>query len=97
VDPVALLEEVRILEEQSVAVRSRLTVSARAHLVLPGHRALDLAREASRGASRLGTTGRGIGPAYEAPAARCPAAPATPPFREAGGASLTSNRHCRDT
>ena len=54
VDPVALLEEVRILEEQAVSVRSRLTVSSRAHLVLPGHRALDLAREASRGASRLG-------------------------------------------
>jgi adenylosuccinate synthase len=70
VDPIALLEEVRILEEQSVSVRSRLTVSARAHLVLPGHRTLDLAREASRGASRLGTTGRGIGPAYEARAGR---------------------------
>jgi adenylosuccinate synthase len=70
VDPVALLEEVRILEEQAVSVRSRLTVSSRAHLVLPGHRALDLAREASRGASRLGTTGRGIGPAYEARAGR---------------------------
>jgi adenylosuccinate synthase len=70
VDPVALLEEVRVLEEQSVAVRSRLTVSPRAHLVLPAHRALDLAREASRGAARLGTTGRGIGPAYEARAGR---------------------------
>jgi adenylosuccinate synthase len=70
VDPVALLEEVRILEEQGVAVRSRLEISPRAHLVLPGHRALDLAREASRGAARLGTTGRGIGPAYEARAGR---------------------------
>ncbi len=70
VDPVALLDEVRILEEQAVAVRSRLTISPRAHLVLPGHRALDQAREASRGAARLGTTGRGIGPAYEARAGR---------------------------
>ena len=70
VDPVALLEEVRVLEEQAVAVRSRLTVSPRAHLVLPGHRALDAAREVSRGAARLGTTGRGIGPAYEARSAR---------------------------
>jgi adenylosuccinate synthase len=70
VDPVALLEEVHTLEEQSVSVRSRLTVSPRAHLVLPGHRALDQAREAARGSSRLGTTGRGIGPAYEARAAR---------------------------
>ncbi|HVN33254.1 MAG TPA: adenylosuccinate synthetase, partial [Thermoanaerobaculaceae bacterium] len=70
VDPVALLEEVRGLEEQAVSVRSRLTISPRAHLVLPGHRALDVAREASRGAARLGTTGRGIGPAYEARSAR---------------------------
>jgi adenylosuccinate synthase len=70
VDPVALLEEVRVLEEQAVSVRSRLTISPRAHLVLPGHRALDVAREASRGAARLGTTGRGIGPAYEARSAR---------------------------
>jgi adenylosuccinate synthase len=70
VDPVALLEEVHTLEEQSVSVRSRLTVSPRAHLVLPGHRALDQAREAARGSSQLGTTGRGIGPAYEARAAR---------------------------
>jgi adenylosuccinate synthase len=70
VDPVALLEELRVLEEKAVSVRARLTVSPRAHLVLPGHRALDLARESSRGASRLGTTGRGIGPAYEARAAR---------------------------
>jgi adenylosuccinate synthase len=70
VDPVALLDEVRMLEEQSVAVRSRLTMSPRSHIVLPGHRALDAAREAARGSSRLGTTGRGIGPAYEARAAR---------------------------
>jgi adenylosuccinate synthase len=70
VDPVALLDEVRMLEQQSVSVRSRLTVSPRAHLVLPGHRALDAAREAARGSARLGTTGRGIGPAYEARAAR---------------------------
>jgi adenylosuccinate synthase len=70
VDPVALLEEIRILEEQAVVVRSRLTISPRAHLVLPGHRALDLAREAARGAARLGTTGRGIGPTYEARAGR---------------------------
>ena len=66
IDPVALLEEVRLIEEQSVSVRPRLLISARAHLVLPGHRALDQARESSRGAAKLGTTGRGIGPAYEA-------------------------------
>jgi len=70
VDPVALLDEVRMLEESAVTVRPRLTVSPRAHMVLPGHRALDAAREAARGTGRLGTTGRGIGPAYEARAER---------------------------
>ena len=70
IDPVALFDEIRMLEEQGIAVRSRLLVSGRAHLVLPGHRALDVAREAARGSQRLGTTGRGIGPAYESRAAR---------------------------
>jgi adenylosuccinate synthase len=70
VDPIALLAEITTLEEQGVAVRDRLLVSPRAHLVLPGHRALDVAREAARGAGRIGTTGRGIGPAYESRAAR---------------------------
>jgi adenylosuccinate synthase len=66
IDPAALLDEVRLIEEQAVSVRPRLLVSPRAHIVLPGHRALDQAREANRGAGKLGTTGRGIGPAYEA-------------------------------
>ncbi len=70
IDPVALLEEVRLLEERSVSVRPRLMLSPRAHVVLPGHRALDAAREAARGSARLGTTGRGIGPAYESRSAR---------------------------
>jgi adenylosuccinate synthase len=70
VDPTALLGEITALEDQGVGVRGRLLVSPRAHLVLPGHRALDVAREATRGAGRIGTTGRGIGPAYESRAAR---------------------------
>jgi len=70
VDPVALVEEMRMLEEQGVSVRPRLTLSPLAHLVLPGHRALDAAREAARGAGKIGTTGKGIGPAYETRAAR---------------------------
>jgi adenylosuccinate synthase len=70
VDPIALLAEITALEEQGVGVRDRLLVSPRAHLVLPGHRALDVAREEARGAGRIGTTGRGIGPAYESRAAR---------------------------
>lgn len=69
-DPAAMLEEVRALEEQGVAVRSRLRLSSRAHLVLPGHRALDLAREQAKGSGKIGTTGRGIGPTYETRAAR---------------------------
>jgi adenylosuccinate synthase len=70
VDPLALLGEIEALEGQGVAVRGRLLLSPRAHLVLPGHRALDVARESSRGAGKIGTTGRGIGPAYETRAAR---------------------------
>jgi adenylosuccinate synthase len=70
IDPTALLEEIRLLEEQAVSVRPRLLVSSRAHLVLPSYRALDLAREAASGAGKLGTTGRGIGPAYEGRARR---------------------------
>jgi len=70
IDPVALFDEVRLIEEKAVTVRPRLLISPRAHMVLPGHRALDQAREASRGAGKIGTTGRGIGPAYEARAGR---------------------------
>lgn len=70
IDPVALLEEIVMLETASISVRSRLQLSSRAHLVLPGHRALDRARELRRGAGKIGTTGRGIGPAYESRAAR---------------------------
>jgi adenylosuccinate synthase len=70
IDPVALVEEIRTLEGQSIEVRKRLLLSSRAHLTLPGHRLLDGAREASKGKGRLGTTGRGIGPTYETRAAR---------------------------
>lgn len=70
VDPVGIAEEIRILEEQGISVRPRLLISPRCHVVLPGHRALDLAREGTRPGGKLGTTGRGIGPAYESRAAR---------------------------
>ncbi|NWG00678.1 MAG: adenylosuccinate synthase [Thermoanaerobaculaceae bacterium] len=70
VDPVEILAEKTALEQQGVGVASRLTLSPRAHLVLPGHRALDHAREQAKGHSRIGTTGRGIGPTYETRAAR---------------------------
>lgn len=63
--PVALAEEMRMLEEHGVAVSSRLRVSAACPLILPVHAALDQAREIARGSQAIGTTGRGIGPAYE--------------------------------
>ncbi len=70
VDPVSLVSEVENLEAQGIPVRPRLHLSPRAHLVLPHHRALDVAREEAKGAKKIGTTGRGIGPSYETRAAR---------------------------
>ncbi|BCW94064.1 MAG: adenylosuccinate synthase [Acidobacteriota bacterium] len=70
VDPVSLVSEVENLEAQGVPVRHRLHLSPRAHLVLPHHRALDVAREEAKGARKIGTTGRGIGPTYETKASR---------------------------
>ena len=68
--PDALLAEVKVLEESGIAVRDRLFVSPACALILPSHIALDQAREAQRGRSAIGTTGRGIGPAYEDKIAR---------------------------
>lgn len=61
----ALLKEMAMLEERGVPVRERLRVSAGCPLILPIHVALDQARETKRGENKIGTTGRGIGPAYE--------------------------------
>ncbi|MEQ5834612.1 adenylosuccinate synthase [Marinobacter sp. NFXS9] len=61
----ALLKEMRELEESGVAVRDRLRVSLACPLILPTHIRIDLAREKARGNDKIGTTGRGIGPAYE--------------------------------
>jgi adenylosuccinate synthase len=62
VDPLALLEELDALRARGVEVGGRLLVSDRAHLVLPYHKLLDVAGERRQ---QIGTTGRGIGPAYE--------------------------------
>jgi adenylosuccinate synthase len=71
VDPRALLEEIEGLAAQGIEVNHRnLLVSNRAHLILPYHVALDRAIEASRGGNAVGTTMRGIGPAYEDKMAR---------------------------
>ncbi len=68
--PEALLEEMEGLEARGVPVRERLKISPACPLILPYHVALDQAREAKRGEAKIGTTGRGIGPAYEDKAAR---------------------------
>jgi adenylosuccinate synthase len=68
--PQALIEEIETLEAAAVDVRSRLKISEACPLILPYHAALDRAREAAKGAGKIGTTGRGIGPAYEDKAAR---------------------------
>lgn len=66
----ALLKESRMLLEQGVPVFERLRISPHCPLILPSHIALDRARESARGAKAIGTTGRGIGPAYEDKVAR---------------------------
>lgn len=68
--PTALLKEMAGLEEKGVPVRERLKLSPACPLILPYHVALDQAREARRGNDKIGTTGRGIGPAYEDKVAR---------------------------
>lgn len=63
--PDALLKEIAELESQGVHVREKLKLSPSCPLILPYHIALDQARELKRGDAKIGTTGRGIGPAYE--------------------------------
>ena len=66
----ALLEEVDMLEQAGVNVRGLLHISKACPLILPSHSALDNAQETAMGVDKIGTTGRGIGPAYEDKAAR---------------------------
>ncbi len=68
--PDALLKEMQPLEERGIPVRERLFISEACPLILPYHIAVDQAREAARGKKAIGTTGRGIGPAYEDKVAR---------------------------
>jgi adenylosuccinate synthase len=70
VDPQALFAEVDELAKAGVDVGGRLIISDKAHLILPYHRDLDLLAEARRGERKIGTTSRGIGPAYEDKIAR---------------------------
>jgi adenylosuccinate synthase len=66
----ALREEIEALEARGVEVRSRISISPACAIIMPWHEALDRAREEARGAKAIGTTCRGIGPAYEDKVAR---------------------------
>ena len=66
----ALLSEIEGLEGAGIEIRDRLKISGACPLILPSHIALDQARELKRGTAKIGTTGRGIGPAYEDKVAR---------------------------
>ena len=70
VDPLALVTEITGLRKQGIPVGKNLLLSDAAHLVMPWHRALDEARERRKGKNKIGTTKRGIGPAYGDKAAR---------------------------
>jgi len=63
-DPVLFMQEAKELEKSGVALRDVLRLSKKAHLILPTHRLLDAAMEKAKGASKIGTTGKGIGPTY---------------------------------
>ncbi|MFW6374175.1 MAG: adenylosuccinate synthase [Thermodesulfobacteriota bacterium] len=71
VDPTVLLEEMDYLNQRGIRIDpSTLKISERAQLIMPYHKAVDQAREARMGGGKIGTTGRGIGPAYEDKATR---------------------------
>jgi len=64
IDPLALLEEIEFLKSKGISVDGRLWISHRAHLIMPYHKLLDQAKESKDAERKIGTTGRGIGPAY---------------------------------
>jgi len=70
IDPIALIEEMEMLKSFGIAIENRLFISDRAHLIMPYHKLLDQQSEKSSGKA-IGTTGRGIGPAYVDKAKRC--------------------------
>jgi len=70
IDPMALLAELDALEKAGVPAGGRLLISDRAHLILPYHRSHEAAAEQARGAGKLGTTAKGMGPSYEDKAGR---------------------------
>lgn len=64
IDPVALQNEIKMLESHNISVRGRLFISHKAHLIMPYHKLLDQVREKDAKGTTIGTTGRGIGPSY---------------------------------
>ncbi len=64
IDPVALMKEIGMIRELGYAIEGRLFISHNAHLIMPYHKKIEQARERARDAGAIGTTGRGIGPAY---------------------------------
>lgn len=64
IDPIALLQEIEEVQELGVTLKGRLLISNAAHIILPYHQMLDQLKEKHRGEDAIGTTGRGIGPAY---------------------------------
>ena len=70
IDPLILMDEIRAIEQMGVDVLSSLRIAKRAHLILPTHRLLDAAQESGKGKNKVGTTGKGIGPAYTDKASR---------------------------
>lgn len=64
IDPVALMDEIRMLEQLGISIEGRLFISHKAHLIMPYHKILDTAREQHAAENSIGTTGRGIGPSY---------------------------------
>ena len=71
VDPEVLLEEIESLGKSGIVVdANRLSLSEKVHIIMPYHKAIDLAKEAAKGKGKIGTTGRGIGPCYEDKVAR---------------------------
>jgi adenylosuccinate synthase len=71
IDPASLVEEIKTLKAHSIPLQGRLFISPYAHVVLPYHRLLDQLAEKRKGASAIGTTGRGIGPCYVDKVQRC--------------------------
>ncbi len=64
IDPIALVEEIKLLEDVGVNVKPKLRISNKAHLILPTHRILDKVSELDKGDKKIGSTLKGIGPTY---------------------------------